>query len=105
MRFRHIEPAINEGGDPASQDSSVESPITNTIPSHAIASSVEEVMMEEWEHVRMEYGNLPPIPQSKRLKVATTTTLPVTVRPSNKVKDNFIVRKNLHLQHCTKLGV
>lgn len=103
MRFRHLEPAINEGGDPASRDSLVESPITNKVPSQAIVSSVEVVMMEEWEHVRMEYGNLPPIPQSKRLKVATTSTLPVVVRASNQVKDNFIVSKNLHfmmfLQH------
>ena len=36
----------------------------------AIATSVQEVMMEEWENVRMQYENLPQIPQTKRSKVA-----------------------------------
>lgn len=95
MRFRHLEPAINEGEDPASGGSLVESPNIKRIPSQlAVASSVEEVMREEWEHVRMEYGNLPPIPQSKRSKVSTNSTPPL-VNSGNKDKDHFTVRKTL----------
>lgn len=95
MRFRHLEPAINERENPGSGDSLVESP--KRIPSQlAVVSSVEEVMREEWEHVRMEYGNLPPIPH-KRLKVSTYSTPPV-VNSGNKDEDHFTVSKTqLHM--------
>ena len=42
--------------------------------------------MEEWEHVRMEYGNLPQIRQPKGSKVAAMSnyTLPTNGASSSK---------------------
>ena len=86
-RFRHITvESTNEGEDPISRGSLSESPIAAGVPSHsAIASSVQEVMMEEWEHVRTEYGNLPQIPQTKRSKFTHTATNLTNCSPSTSV--------------------
>ena len=86
-RFRHITvESTNEGEDPISRGSLSESPIAAGVPSHsAIASSVQEVMMEEWEHVRTEYGNLPQIPQTKRSKFTHTATNLTNSSPSTSV--------------------
>ena len=72
-RFRNITSEVVKGEDPAirgsSSDASSDSAPRVPSPS-SIASSVHEVMREEWEHVRMEYGNLPCVPAAKRSKVA-----------------------------------
>ena len=72
-RFRNITSEVVKGEDPAIRSSSSEpsSDSAPRVPSpSSIASSVHEVVMEEWEHVRMEYGNLPCVPAAKRSKVA-----------------------------------
>ncbi|CAI8043229.1 RPA-interacting protein A [Geodia barretti] len=79
-RFRNITSERTEE-DPAISGSSTESPLASgsggsaRVPSpSSLASSVQEVVMEEWEHVRTEYGNLPSIPQSKRGKLVHTSS-------------------------------
>ena len=69
----------------------------------AIASSVREVMIEEWEHVRMEYGNLPQIPSPKRSKVAAISNCtPPMVASGNttSTRDDFLV-SDMAIAHIT----
>ena len=91
-RFRHITSELGE--DPGQETSLADSPLAtrDRIPSQsAIATSVREVMMEEWEHVRMEYGNLPQIPAPKRSKVAALpNSTPPTVASGNTQDDFFV---------------
>lgn len=49
--------------------------------------------MEEWEHVRTEYGNLPEIPQAKKSKVSASNCFPPpNVASSNQQEDDtFLV--------------
>ena len=64
-RFRKITSEPTNEEDPAINNSSTEASLIGAqrIPSPlSIAASVEEVVREEWEHVRMEYGNLPCLP-------------------------------------------
>lgn len=78
-RFRHITSETVRGDEEAPvPSSSLATPplatcrIGDVSSKSVIASSVQEVMMEEWEHVRLEYGNLPQLPQSKKLKIVPT---------------------------------
>ena len=82
-RFRNITSSERTEEDPAISRSSTESPLAAAsrgatgarVPSpSSLASSVQEVVMEEWEHVRTEFGNLPSIPQSTRSKVEHLTS-------------------------------
>lgn len=83
----------NEGDDPVPKTLSTGLSSTSLASKDSIVSSVQEVMMEEWEHVRTEYGNLPEIPQAKKPKVSVSNCcpLPSVASGSKQEDDAFLV--------------
>ena len=88
----------NEGDDPVPRTSSTDVSRPSLPSKDSIVSSVQEVMMEEWEHVRSEYGNLPEIPQAKKAKVSASNCCPLpSVASGNQQEDDtFLVSHSNH---------
>jgi hypothetical protein len=102
-RFRNVASETTAEEHSVISASSAKSPLARQIgvPSpSAIASSVHEVVMEEWERVRMEYGNLPQIPQPKKSRTtrntpSPTTSLALTENPMGREDSEFLMSGEL----------
>ena len=86
--LRKIASENQEESDNVFNSSSTSVPTASVAPSSAaMMSSVQTVVMEEWEHVREQYGNLPQIPQSKQPQAFNSCT-PPCVASSNSQRDD-----------------
>ena len=94
--LRKIAAENQEESDTVFNSSSTSVPTASVAPSSAaMMSSVQTVVMEEWEHVREQYGNLPQIPQSKQPQVFNSCTPPCVASSNSQRDDAFPVSVEL----------